>query len=44
MLELGKYTIDAHKNIGKIAKENADVFIVVGPRAQSIKEGAILAE
>ena len=43
MLELGKYTIDAHKNIGKIAKENADVLIVVGPRAQSIKEGAILA-
>ncbi len=41
MLELGKYTIDAHKNIGKIAKENADVLVVVGPRAQSMKEGAM---
>lgn len=41
MLELGKHTIDAHKNVGKIAKENADVLIVVGPRAIDIKNGAI---
>ena len=41
MLELGKHTIEAHKNIGKVAKENCDVLFVVGPRAQSIKEGAI---
>ncbi len=40
MLELGKHTIDAHKNIGKIAKEKADMLLVVGPRAQHIKEGA----
>ncbi len=43
MLELGKHTIEAHKNIGKIAKENCDVLIVVGPRAQAIKEGALEA-
>ena len=43
MLELGKHTHDAHKNIGNIAKENCDVLIVVGPRAQTIKEGAIEA-
>jgi UDP-N-acetylmuramoyl-tripeptide--D-alanyl-D-alanine ligase len=47
MLELGKHTIEAHKNIGKIAKENLngkeDVLMVVGPRARSIKEGAIEA-
>jgi len=43
MLELGRHTIDAHKNIGKIASENVKVLVVVGPRAQSIKEGAILA-
>lgn len=43
MLELGKYTNEAHKNIGKIAKENCDVLIVVGPRAKNIKEGAIEA-
>ena len=43
MLELGKHTVEAHKNIGKIAKENADVLMVVGPRAKAIKEGAIEA-
>jgi UDP-N-acetylmuramoyl-tripeptide--D-alanyl-D-alanine ligase len=40
MLELGKHTIEAHKNIGKIAKEYVDMLIVVGPRAKNIKEGA----
>lgn len=44
MLELGKHTIDAHKNIGKFAKEilnnSEDLLAVVGPRAKSIKEGA----
>jgi len=43
MLELGKHTSEAHENIGKIAKENADILIVVGPRAEKIKEGAIEA-
>src|SRR3989344_1218461 len=41
MLELGKHTIEAHKNIGKIAKENAEIIIVVGARAQAIKDGAL---
>ncbi|MBI2630881.1 hypothetical protein HYW73_01525 [Candidatus Nomurabacteria bacterium] len=45
MLELGKHTIEAHKNIGKLAKEilnnPGDTLIVVGPRAKSIKEGAL---
>jgi UDP-N-acetylmuramoyl-tripeptide--D-alanyl-D-alanine ligase len=41
MLELGKYTNEAHKNIGQIARENCDVLIVVGPRAKNIKEGAL---
>jgi UDP-N-acetylmuramoyl-tripeptide--D-alanyl-D-alanine ligase len=44
MLELGKHTIEAHKNIGKLTKEilnnPEDVLIVVGLRAKSIKEGA----
>lgn len=43
MLELGKHTIEAHKNIGKIASENVSILIVVGPRAQGIKEGALEA-
>ncbi len=41
MLELGKHTVEAHKNIGKIARENADVLVVVGHRAENIKEGAL---
>ena len=41
MLQLGRHTDEAHKNIGRVAKENCDVLIVVGPRAQAIKEGAI---
>ncbi|OGI61263.1 hypothetical protein A2814_00655 [Candidatus Nomurabacteria bacterium RIFCSPHIGHO2_01_FULL_38_19] len=43
MLELGRHTLEAHKNIGKVAKENADVLVVVGHRAETIKEGAIEA-
>jgi len=47
MLELGRHTEEAHRNIGKIASENlsenTDVLIVVGPRAQAIKSGAIEA-
>jgi len=43
MLELGKHTEEAHKNIGKIVKENAEILITVGERAKSIKEGAIEA-
>ncbi|MDQ3075550.1 MAG: Mur ligase family protein [bacterium] len=41
MLELGKHTEEAHKNIGKFAKEASNVLCVVGPRAQFIKLGAI---
>lgn len=41
MLELGRHTEEAHNNVGKIAKENADVLIIVGPRAEKIKEGAM---
>lgn len=43
MLELGKHTIEAHKNIGKIAKENSDILMVVGLRANAIKGGALEA-
>jgi UDP-N-acetylmuramoyl-tripeptide--D-alanyl-D-alanine ligase len=43
MLELGRHTEEAHRNIGKIAKENAEILIVVGQRAKSIKNGALEA-
>lgn len=45
MLELGKHTIEAHRGVGKLVRENLkdseDVLMVVGPRAKDIKEGAI---
>ena len=43
MLELGKHTKEAHENIGKIAKEYAEILLLVGPRSESIKLGAIEA-
>lgn len=43
MLQLGKHTEEAHKSIGRITKENCNILIVVGPRAQAIKSGAIEA-
>lgn len=43
MLELGKHTIEAHTEIGKHVKGNADILVVVGLRSKSIKEGAIEA-
>ncbi len=41
MLEPGKHTVDAHKNIGAIVKQKANILITVGPRAEAIKAGAI---
>lgn len=43
MLELGRHTEEAHRDIGKFAKEKVDVLVVVGSRAKKIKEGAIEA-
>jgi UDP-N-acetylmuramoyl-tripeptide--D-alanyl-D-alanine ligase len=43
MLELGKHTKLAHENVGKVAKENADILMVVGQRAEAIKNGALEA-
>ncbi len=43
MLQLGRHTVEAHKSVGKIAKENCNILMVVGPRAQAIKSGAIEA-
>ncbi|OGI65898.1 hypothetical protein A3A95_00755 [Candidatus Nomurabacteria bacterium RIFCSPLOWO2_01_FULL_39_18] len=43
MLELGRHTQEAHKNIGKVAMANADILITVGHRAEAIRDGAIEA-
>ncbi len=41
MLELGKHTEEAHRNIGTLVKKVVDILFVVGPRAQFIKTGAV---
>ena len=41
MLELGKYTIQAHQNIGNIAGSFVDLLICVGSRAKFIADSAV---
>ena len=41
MLEIGKYTIEAHKAVGQKARKSADIFIAVGPRSKFSFEEAV---
>lgn len=41
MLELGRYSPEAHKEIGALTKSRVDVLITVGPRSRFIVEGAL---
>ncbi len=41
MLELGKYSIEAHKMAGKEAADAADILVTVGLRAQAIADSAM---
>ncbi|MBI2591484.1 MAG: UDP-N-acetylmuramoyl-tripeptide--D-alanyl-D-alanine ligase, partial [Candidatus Brennerbacteria bacterium] len=43
MLEIGKYSIEAHETIGDLAAGIADILITVGPRAKFIAESAKVA-
>ncbi len=40
MLEIGKYTPEAHEMVGRIVADAADVLFTVGPRAKFIAEAA----
>ena len=40
MLEVGKYTLEAHERVGRIAAQSADILFTVGPRAKFIAEAA----
>ncbi len=40
MLELGKYSIEAHESIGKLAGGIADILLTVGPRGKFIADAA----
>jgi UDP-N-acetylmuramoyl-tripeptide--D-alanyl-D-alanine ligase len=43
MLELGKFSTDEHKRIGKLVAETSDVLLTVGVRARDIAKGALSA-
>lgn len=41
MLEIGKYTIEAHKAIGQKAMKSADILITIGPRSKFASDEAL---
>lgn len=41
MLDLGRYTPDAHKQVGAVAAKTADILVTVGMRARYMAEGAL---
>lgn len=43
MLELGRYTMEAHQKIGRIVSQSADILITVGSRAKFTAEEAVKA-
>ncbi|MCL4392307.1 Mur ligase family protein [Patescibacteria group bacterium] len=43
MLELGRYTMEAHQKIGRLAAKSADILVTVGTRAKFTAEEAIKA-
>ena len=42
MLELGRYSIDEHKRVGKAAAAVCDLFVTIGFRARHMVEGALV--
>ncbi len=40
MLEIGKYTPEAHERVGRLAAKSADVLVTVGARAKFIADAA----
>jgi len=40
MLEIGKYAIEAHERVGRVASKIVDALFVVGPRAKFIAQAA----
>ncbi|MCK5021704.1 MAG: UDP-N-acetylmuramoyl-tripeptide--D-alanyl-D-alanine ligase [Candidatus Pacebacteria bacterium] len=42
MLELGKYSTEEHKNIGKLVVSSCDILVTIGLRSRHIAEGALL--
>src|SRR3989338_1782325 len=43
MLEIGKFTLEAHKAVGEKVAKVADYFVTVGPRSKFAAEGALFS-
>lgn len=43
MFELGKYTVEAHKSVGELAKKDANLLVAVGVRSKYTAEAALEA-
>jgi UDP-N-acetylmuramoyl-tripeptide--D-alanyl-D-alanine ligase len=43
MLEIGKYSLEAHEKIGRMANQAADLLFAIGPRSKLMAEAAINA-
>ncbi|HVN26684.1 MAG TPA: Mur ligase family protein [Candidatus Paceibacterota bacterium] len=43
MLEIGKYTMETHERMGRLAAEKADILVTVGTRAKFLAEAAVAA-
>jgi UDP-N-acetylmuramyl pentapeptide synthase len=43
MMELGSYSAEQHRSIGKIASDYCDVLVTVGPRARAMADEAVSA-
>lgn len=41
MLELGEYSVSAHREAGAIASRSCHMLVVVGPRSRGVAEGAL---
>lgn len=41
MLEIGKYTIEAHKTMGQKARKFLDIFVTIGPRSKFASDEAL---
>ncbi len=41
MLELGRYSVQEHKRIGKVVASNADLLVTVGERAEAVRSAAL---
>ncbi len=40
MLEIGRFTLEAHERVGRLAGKCVDILVTVGPRAKFISEAA----